>query len=137
MTANQVVAHNLRRAREEWNLTQEQAAVQLEPWLGTKWSKASFSIAERSVDAGARGRQFDANELLAFSLAFRRPIAWFFEPSSDEELIDVGRKAISPNALRDAAAASSYTQVELRKLQRQHEELGQTISELRQLKGGD
>jgi transcriptional regulator with XRE-family HTH domain len=85
MTANQLVAHNLRRARQEWGWTQEHAALKLEQYLGVRWSPASFSIAERSADEGARKREFDANELLAFSRAFERPVAWFFTPPSNDE----------------------------------------------------
>ena len=83
MTANQLVAHNLRRAREEWGWTQELAAQKLELYLGKRWSRASFSIAERSADEGARKREFDANELLAFSRTFEKPVAWFFAPPDD------------------------------------------------------
>jgi hypothetical protein len=89
MTANQLVAYNLRRAREEAGLTQEQAAALLEPYLGRRWSKASFSVAERSADARARRRLFDANELLAFSQVFKRPVAWFFTPPAEAERIKV------------------------------------------------
>jgi hypothetical protein len=84
MTAHQLVAHNLRRAREEWKWTQERAAQALEPYLGKRWSPASFSIAERSADEDSRKREFDANELLAFSRAFERPLAWFFTPPDDD-----------------------------------------------------
>jgi hypothetical protein len=35
---------------------------------------------------GARRREFDANELLALSQAFEKPIAWFFTPPPDGEL---------------------------------------------------
>jgi hypothetical protein len=84
MTANQLVAYNLRRAREERGWTQELAAQHLEQYLGKRWSKASFSIAERSADDGARKREFDANELLAFSRTFEKPVAWFFTPRDDD-----------------------------------------------------
>lgn len=77
-TANQVVAWNLRRAREWAGLTQEQAAELLEPHLGAKWSKATWSAAERSI-TGKRIRQFSADELVAFADAFGLPIEWFFD----------------------------------------------------------
>ncbi len=48
-TPNQVVAYNLTRAREHRGWTQDEAAEALAPYLGTRWSKASFSQAERSV----------------------------------------------------------------------------------------
>jgi len=89
MTANQLVAFNLRNAREGLGLTQEMAAQRLEPYIGKRWSVASFSDAERSADNG-RTREFDANELLAFSQAFGKPIAWFFTPPADLESVDAG-----------------------------------------------
>jgi transcriptional regulator with XRE-family HTH domain len=83
ITANQVVAHNLRRARTEAGLTQEQVAIRLEEYLGVRWSSSVFSLAERSFDEGARRREFDANDLLALSSVFERPVGWFFTPPDD------------------------------------------------------
>jgi hypothetical protein len=108
MTANQLVACNLRRAREEKGLTQELASQYLERYLGKRWSNASFSIAERSADEGARKREFDANELLAFSRAFEKPVAWFFTPPDDDleyvicgDPLDVQRR-VGRNELLDS-----------------------------------
>jgi transcriptional regulator with XRE-family HTH domain len=118
MTANQVVASNLRFAREIRGLTQAQAAEQLEPYLGTRWSKATFSSAERSAEDGARVREFSANEILAFSRAFGFPILWFFLPRSDEggELSAVtcgGEREVAPRELMLAALPhASSTSVE-------------------------
>jgi transcriptional regulator with XRE-family HTH domain len=89
MTANQVVAHNLRHARKEKGWTQEQAAQELWPYTGRKWSKASWSDAERSARNG-RDRVFDANELLAFARVFGRPLAWFFTPPDDVDRVWAG-----------------------------------------------
>lgn len=83
MTANQVVAYNLRVARTYRGLNQEEAAERLEPYLGTRWSRATFSNAERSID-GKRIKQFSADEIVAFSLAFELPIAWFFVPPEED-----------------------------------------------------
>jgi transcriptional regulator with XRE-family HTH domain len=78
-TANQVVAWNLALARTFRGLTQEEAAERLEPFLGERWSKVTFSAAERSV-TGRRVRNFDADEIVAFARAFELPVAWFFVP---------------------------------------------------------
>jgi hypothetical protein len=78
-TPNQLVAFNLKLARNLRGWTQDEAAIRLEPLLGTRWSKAVFSAAERSVD-GRRAREFTADEIVAFALAFRLPVAWFFLP---------------------------------------------------------
>ena len=80
LTGNQVVAHNLRMARLLRGWTQEEAAEKLEPYLGVRWSKASYSAAERSQEKESRIRNFSADELLAFSLAFKLPVTWFLLP---------------------------------------------------------
>jgi transcriptional regulator with XRE-family HTH domain len=79
LSPNQVVAFNLARAREDKGWTQDQAAEALAPYLGTRWSKASVSQAERSI-AGKFIRKFDADEIVAFARAFELPISWFFMP---------------------------------------------------------
>jgi transcriptional regulator with XRE-family HTH domain len=83
LAPNQLVAYNLRRARQLRGWTQEQAAERLAPYLGVRWSKVTFSAAERSV-AGRRVRQFDAEELVALSLAFGLPLAWWFLPPEED-----------------------------------------------------
>lgn len=82
LTPNQVVAYNLRRARELRGWTQQEAADALAPF-GFRWSSAAFSAAERSV-AGGRVRQFNADELLAFAEVFQLPVGWFFLPPADD-----------------------------------------------------
>ena len=84
VTANQIIAANLLRARQMRGWTQDEAAARLAPFLGTLWSKATFSAAERTAD-GKRLRQFDADEIAAFALAFELPIAWFFLPDEPDE----------------------------------------------------
>lgn len=79
MDPNQVVAHNLARARQLRGWTQDEAAAALEPYLGVRWSNASWSQAERSV-AGKFVRRFDAEEIVAFARAFELPVTWFFLP---------------------------------------------------------
>jgi transcriptional regulator with XRE-family HTH domain len=79
LSPNQVVAFNLARAREDKGWTQDEAAEALAPYLGTRWSKASVSQAERSI-AGKFIRKFDADEIVAFARAFELPISWFFMP---------------------------------------------------------
>src|SRR5215213_6097132 len=86
LTPNQIVAWNLAQARKGRKWTQEEAAEHLEPYLGERWSKATYSAAERSVD-GARIRQFTADDLHAFSRAFELPMTLFLTPppwSGDE-----------------------------------------------------
>jgi transcriptional regulator with XRE-family HTH domain len=59
MTPNQVVAHNLRRARLRRGWTQSETAAR----IGLGWSKATYSAAERSVTS-RRIRHFDADEIV-------------------------------------------------------------------------
>lgn len=77
--ANQVVAYNFRAARELRGWTQDEAALRLAPYLGHVLPKASISAIERSMDSERR-RQYDAQELVAFSLAFELPVVWFLLP---------------------------------------------------------
>jgi hypothetical protein len=79
LTPNMCVAWNLRRARTLREWTQEEAAERLAPHIGTRWTKAVFSAAERSVD-GERVRQFTADDLYAFGRAFELPVSYFLCP---------------------------------------------------------
>ena len=76
---NEVVAYNFRAARELRGWTQEETAKALEPLLGQRLPQASISAIERAYE-GDRRREFDAQEILAFSLAFDLPLIWFFLP---------------------------------------------------------
>lgn len=79
MNLNEVIAYNFRRARELRGLTQDEAAVALEPFLGQRLTQASISALERSY-GGDKRREFDAQEILAFTCAFDVPLMWFFLP---------------------------------------------------------
>jgi hypothetical protein len=82
LTPNQVVAYNLRELRQQKKWTHEEAALRLLPCLGVKWSKASFSAAELSVE-GKRIKQFSLDEIVALSVAFNVPIWRFFAPPTN------------------------------------------------------
>jgi hypothetical protein len=102
---NQIVALNVGRARALRGWTQEQAAEALAPYLGTKWSNASFSAVERSI-AGTRVKQFSADELVALSRGFDLPLGWFFTPPPPGEdagvhVPDAGMKGTDPQLLLD------------------------------------
>ena len=76
---NQVVAYNVRAARELRGWTQEELADRLEPYLGQRLTQAGVSSIERAWD-GDRRREFDAHELLIFTMVFDLPILWFLLP---------------------------------------------------------
>jgi hypothetical protein len=76
---NQVVAYNVRAARELRGWTQEEVSERLEPYLGQRLTQAGISAIERAWD-GDRRREFDAHELLIFSLVFDLPMVWFLLP---------------------------------------------------------
>ena len=84
LTASGIVALNLRRARELRGLSQAEAGELLGEYLPKSWSAASFSAAERSWERGPE-RSFTANELDAFSRAFKLPVLWFLLPPPREE----------------------------------------------------
>ena len=75
----QIVAWTLERLRRARGWSQDQAAKELEPYLGYRLSRAAFSQAERSLDGG-KIRRFDADEIVAFSRVFEVPVACFFGP---------------------------------------------------------
>lgn len=80
----QVVAYNLALARRERGMTQDQLGERLEELTGTPWSRATVSAAESGWTAkSTRVRHFDANEIVAFALALKLPIAWFFLPPAE------------------------------------------------------
>jgi transcriptional regulator with XRE-family HTH domain len=83
---NQVVAYNVRAARELRGWTQEEFAVRLEPYLGQRLTQASVSGIERAFD-GERRREFDAQELLVFAQVFDLPILWFLLPPPGDHRI--------------------------------------------------
>jgi hypothetical protein len=107
MTPNQVVSHNLARARALRGWTQEEAAEKLAPYLGSRLSFTSFSAMERSAHRVDRIKVFSADELLALSRAFDLPIGYFFTPPPPSDDIglhapDAGMKGLDPIVLLDA-----------------------------------
>jgi hypothetical protein len=107
MTPNQIVAHNVVKARALRGWTQEEAAQHLAPYLGAKLSGPSFSALERSAVKVERIKQFSADDLLALSRGFELPIGYFFTPpppGDDAGLHapDAGLKGLDPIVLLDA-----------------------------------
>lgn len=107
LTPNQIVAFNLRRARHLRNWTQAEAAERLEPYLGQRWSKATFSVAERSPDHADRIRQFTADDLIAFAAAFEFSVSFFLMPPAYVDVIGVAgaSDALKPKELVELATA--------------------------------
>ena len=94
VNVNQIVAYNLRAARERKGWTQETLAKTLERLSGIPYSHAMISALERAWD-GERRREFDAQELALLSAALEIPIVWFFLPPPNEHrpLEQLGRPA--------------------------------------------
>lgn len=80
---NEIVAYNIRRARELRGWTQDEAAARLAPFLGQLLPQASISALERAY-GGDRRREFDAQEILAFACGFDLPLVWFFLPPPED-----------------------------------------------------
>ena len=78
LTVNEIVAHNLREARQVLGMTQQQAAEQLTKVTGHKWTKTALSQAESS--SSGRIRRFDADDLYALAVVFNQPVGFFLEP---------------------------------------------------------
>lgn len=107
MTPNQVVAHNVARARALRGWTQAEAGEHLAKYLGAKLSEASFSALERSANSVNRIKVFSADELLALSRGFDLPIGYFLTPpppDSDAAVHtpDAGVRGLDPIVLLDA-----------------------------------
>ena len=80
---NQVVAHNMTKARELRGLTQVEVAERLAMFTGNKWSQATVAQAEGTVHGG-RMRNFTVNELFALARTFDLPILWFLVPPAPD-----------------------------------------------------
>jgi transcriptional regulator with XRE-family HTH domain len=118
----QIVAYNLRRAREHRGLTQAALGAELEEVTGNKWSAVTIGHAESGWgERPGRIRRFDANEIVAFAWVLQVPISWFFLPppvlavglppsSKDGAWITVREEdcelALSSNTLAALAVAS-------------------------------
>lgn len=133
ITPDQIVALNLRRARELLRLTQDEAALRLEPWLGERWSRFAFSATERSATSG-RTRHFNATQIVAFAAAFELPVGFFLKPS--DAMPDTTRigatgaeNTLTPSQLSDLALASA-ADVELRLRDLQEEFMQRWLSEV-------
>ncbi|MFP5254489.1 MAG: helix-turn-helix domain-containing protein [Acidimicrobiia bacterium] len=110
-TPNQLVAHNIAKARLFRGWTQDQAAEASAPYLGSRLSSASWSALERSVDGG-RIREITADELVAFARAFDLPIGFFLTPPSawDEHAVatpDAGPDGLEPIDLFDVVIGTT------------------------------
>jgi hypothetical protein len=77
LTADQVVALNIRHWRREAGITQEELGARL------GWSAANVSAAERSADDGRDRRRFDAETLTALALGLGIPLIALFLPPQE------------------------------------------------------
>lgn len=92
LSVNQIVAFNLRRAREAKGWTQVEASTALFTYLGDYWSRQRLSAAERAY-SGETDREFSVNELIAFSRAFSLPLSYFLTPPPLTMQAYTGKKA--------------------------------------------
>jgi transcriptional regulator with XRE-family HTH domain len=74
VTADQLVAYNLRHWRRAAGMTQEEAAARL------GWKAGNLSAVELSWNADKDRRRFDAQTLTEMALALGVPVAAFFLP---------------------------------------------------------
>lgn len=79
LNINQVVAYNLRVAREMRGMTQEQLAAKLTDLLGRRVTQSTVSSLERAWD-GERRREFDVHEVAGYAIALDLPMLWFLLP---------------------------------------------------------
>lgn len=78
LDVNQVVSYNFKRLRAEREITQDEAAERIEPFIGQRLTKATISSIEKSFED--RRRAFTVHEIVAFALGFDVPAHWFLLP---------------------------------------------------------
>lgn len=78
VTADQVVAANIRRFRRAARMTQAEAGAVV------GWSAASFSAAEKSADPGHERRRFDAQAVTDIAAVLGVPVSGLFLPPGDD-----------------------------------------------------
>lgn len=83
LTLNQIVAFNLRAARESHGWTQQRLAEELAEKSGRRISQSAISALERSWEGG-RKREFDVHELALFAVTLDFPILWFLLPPPND-----------------------------------------------------
>ncbi|MGQ0431528.1 MAG: helix-turn-helix domain-containing protein [Microthrixaceae bacterium] len=115
-TPNQIVAHNIAKARLLRGWTQDQAAEACAPYLGSRLSPASWSALERSVDGG-RIREITADELIGFARGFALPVGFFLTPPSvwDSHVVntpDAGPDGLEPIELFDVVIGTTESLAE-------------------------
>jgi transcriptional regulator with XRE-family HTH domain len=81
---NRIVAYNFYRARKLRDWTQDEAAEELERFLGKRLPQSAISSIENAYQ-GKRQREFDAHEIMVFALAFDLPIVYFFLPRPEDQ----------------------------------------------------
>ncbi len=80
MTANQVVAYNMAKARALRGWTQGRVGEELAPYLGVRLSVQNISAKERSAWRSEPIRVFSADDLVALSRGFDLPVGFFLVP---------------------------------------------------------
>jgi len=113
MTPNQLVACNIAAYRKLQGWTQKETCDRLEPLLGLRWSPAVLSAAERSASS-QRLREFNADELVAFSRLFKVPVGALLQPAEGIEVVVPDRsRGLSPVEM--AAVIAAVDSVEIRR----------------------
>lgn len=101
VTMNEIVAVNIGRWRRVRNLSPAALADALTSHTGTAWSGADVQDAE----AFTPPRRFDADELLAFSLALDIPLPALLLPPTGYEAASAVAPAVAPAGRGDAGHA--------------------------------
>lgn len=114
-SANQVVAYNLARARQEKGWTLDETAATLAPFVGGRWTRQNLSALERSM-AGDGGRRFDADDLVAFSRAFDLPLLWFLVPPDYIKGLTTGETVTTTTELLDLLFVRGWEKIRARLL---------------------
>lgn len=92
---NQVVAYNLRAARELRGWTQDEVADRVAIVAGLRPTATTISALERSWEGGRR-RLFNVQDIAVYAAAFDLPILWFLlpPPGDRREISVLGRPLV-------------------------------------------
>lgn len=138
VTPNEIVAYNLRRARDLRGWTQEAAAERLEPWLGVRWTGPSFSVAERSTPKpGQKVRQFGVDDLIAFARAFELPVGFFLVAPAEAGVVRLPGQGLPIDAYRSLVSDPSVVAREVADVEEQVRDLVEAAKALQVAFGVD
>jgi transcriptional regulator with XRE-family HTH domain len=107
LTVEQLIGANMRRARQQRGMAQEELGRQLARYLGRPLTRQAISLAEKGQ------RDFRAAELVAIARELDKPMSFFFAPEAPGQQLDFPGGWTIPAADVVAAFMTADTQTGL------------------------